>query len=113
MATLTNVFLHLILCPFQLHISKNCCTFAGGNRIARWNYPAICRTTTMDPLAEKYYATSPYAWCRNNPVNIVDHDGKKIVVGTWYGRMFAKLGVNNFAYKVQQDLDNLKTLSKR
>ena len=21
---------------------------------ARWYYPAICRTTTMDPLAEKY-----------------------------------------------------------
>ena len=29
---------------------------------ARWYYPAICRTTTMDPLAEKYYSTSPYAW---------------------------------------------------
>jgi hypothetical protein len=24
---------------------------------ARWYYPAICRTTTMDPLAEKYYPT--------------------------------------------------------
>ena len=78
---------------------------------ARWYYPAICRTTTMDPLAEKYYSTSPYAWCGNNFVSIVDPDGKKIVVGTWYGRMFAKLGVNNFEYKVQQDLDNLKTLS--
>ena len=78
---------------------------------ARWYYPAICRTTTMDPLAEKYYPTSPYAWCGNNPMRFVDPDGKKIVVGTWYGRMFAKLGVNNFEYKVQQDLDNLKTLS--
>lgn len=26
---------------------------------ARWYYPAIMRTTTMDPLAEKYYSTSP------------------------------------------------------
>ena len=24
---------------------------------ARWYYPAICRTTTMDPLCEKYYNT--------------------------------------------------------
>ena len=39
---------------------------------ARWYYPAICRTTTMDPLAEKYYSTSPYAWCGNNPVRFVD-----------------------------------------
>ena len=43
---------------------------------ARWYYPAICRTTTMDPLAEKYYPTSPYAWCGNNPVRFVDPDGR-------------------------------------
>ena len=42
---------------------------------ARWYYPAICRTTTMDPLCEKYYNISPYAWCENNPVNVVDISG--------------------------------------
>lgn len=47
---------------------------------ARWYYPAICRTTTMDPLAEKYYPTSPYAWCGNNLVSIVDPDGRYIEV---------------------------------
>ena len=45
---------------------------------ARWYYPAICRTTTMDPLAEKYYSTSPYAWCGNNPIRNVDLDGKDV-----------------------------------
>ena len=45
---------------------------------ARWYYPAICRTTTMDPLAEKYYSTSPYAWCGNNPVRFVDPEGMDI-----------------------------------
>ena len=43
---------------------------------ARWYYPAIMRTTTMDPLAEKYYDISPYAWCGNNPVLQVDPDGR-------------------------------------
>jgi hypothetical protein len=42
---------------------------------ARWYYPAIMRTTTPDPLAEKYYDISPYAWCANNPVRFVDPDG--------------------------------------
>ena len=42
---------------------------------ARHYYPAIARTTTMDPLAEKYYSISPYAWCANNPVNLVDLNG--------------------------------------
>lgn len=47
---------------------------------ARWYYPAIMRTTTMDPLCEKYYSTSPYAWCGNNPINYVDPDGKQVTV---------------------------------
>ena len=34
------------------------------------------RWTTQDPLAEKYYSTSPYAFCNNNPVNFVDPDGR-------------------------------------
>lgn len=42
---------------------------------ARWYYPAICRTTTMDPLAEKYYPTSPYAWCGNNTIIFTDANG--------------------------------------
>ena len=33
----------------------------------------------MDPLAEKYYGVSPYAYCGNNPVRYVDPDGRKIV----------------------------------
>ena len=49
---------------------------------ARWYYPAICRTTTMDPLAETYYGTSPYAWCGNNTVRFVDPDGRRPVYNT-------------------------------
>ena len=49
---------------------------------ARWYYPAVCRTTTMDPLVEKYYSTSPYAWCGNNPVRFVDPDGRRPVYNT-------------------------------
>ena len=42
---------------------------------ARFYNPTIARWTTMDPLAEKYYSVSPYAFCNNNPVNLVDPDG--------------------------------------
>jgi RHS repeat-associated protein len=33
------------------------------------------RFTTPDPLAEKYYSISPYAYCLNNPVNFFDPNG--------------------------------------
>lgn len=46
---------------------------------ARWYYPALMCTTTMDPLCEKYYSISPYAWCMNNPVRLVDPDGRENV----------------------------------
>jgi len=36
------------------------------------------RFTTPDPLAEKYYSISPYAYCGNNPVMRIDPNGKDI-----------------------------------
>ena len=42
---------------------------------ARRYTPSIPRWTTIDPLAEKYYAISPYVYCAGNPVNLVDLEG--------------------------------------
>ena len=44
---------------------------------ARHYDPIIPRTTTMDPLAEKYYSLSPYTWCAANPINLIDLDGRR------------------------------------
>ncbi len=44
---------------------------------ARHYDPAIMRFTTMDPMCEKYYNISPYAYCGNSPVNFVDPNGKE------------------------------------
>lgn len=46
---------------------------------ARFYDPALCRWNTLDPLAMKYYALSPYAYCANNPVIFIDPDGREIV----------------------------------
>ena len=42
---------------------------------ARWYDSLLGRTSTMDPLAEKYYSLSPYLWCAGNPVKFIDLDG--------------------------------------
>ena len=44
---------------------------------ARQYSPALRRWMAPDPLSEKYYGISPYAFCNNNPVNFVDPDGMK------------------------------------
>ena len=46
---------------------------------ARMFAPALPLWNAMDPMAEKYYHISPYAYCLNNPVNAIDPDGRKIV----------------------------------
>ena len=52
------------------------CTYDYG---ARQYNPVTARWDRMDPLCEKYYDISPYAYCGNNPVNAVDPDGRD-----WY-----------------------------
>ena len=43
---------------------------------ARQQDAKLGRFNSIDPLAEKDYGTSPYAYCKGNPVNMVDKDGK-------------------------------------
>lgn len=43
---------------------------------ARHYTSSIPRWTTMDPLCEKYYSISPYAYCAGNPMNSIDTDGR-------------------------------------
>ncbi len=45
---------------------------------ARNYYSAVPGFTKPDPMAEKYYWLSPYLYCSNNPVNLIDPTGKII-----------------------------------
>ena len=53
--------------------------------------------TSVDPLAEKYYSTSPYAYCAGDPVNKVDPNGKLVVFAKGVSDNFKK----NFVKSVQ------------
>ena len=45
------------------------------------HYDAVLgRWHVVDPLGEKYYSTSPYAYCLNNSVNLIDLDGRQSVL---------------------------------
>lgn len=78
---------------------------------ARLQYTRIPRFSTMDPLLEKYYHLSPYAYCANDFTHLIDPDGRKIVVGSFWGRVKAFFGADNFESQVQKDLSALKEMS--
>ena len=61
---------------------------------ARQYNPVTARWDRVDPLAEKYYDISPYAYCANNPVNAIDPDGKKVYLYA------TTLPTNNQAFKL-------------
>jgi RHS repeat-associated protein len=42
------------------------------SQVGRWH--------SVDPLAKKYHPISPYAYVANNPIKLVDPDGKRIKV---------------------------------
>ena len=63
---------------------------------ARQHYPVLARWDRIDPLCEKYYNVSPYAYCANNPVKYVDPDGRKIVFAEGVSKEFR----NNFSQAV-------------
>ena len=43
---------------------------------ARQHDPILARWDRIDPLCEKYYNVSTYAYCHNNPIRRIDPDGK-------------------------------------
>jgi hypothetical protein len=53
--------------------------------------------TTRDPLCEKYYSTSPYAYCAGNPINRVDPDGRWVASVFLQGSIGGGLGYGLYA----------------
>lgn len=61
--------------------------------------PMLMRFMSIDPLCEKYYSTSPYAYCANNPVRYVDPTGN-YVESAW--------DIASLAMGVKSFVDNVK-----
>ena len=67
---------------------------------ARWLDNVRLQWTSVDPLAEKYYSISPYAYCAGNPVNRIDPDG----------RVDYKVNSKGEFYQANPLKDNIKSL---
>ncbi|MGL4332710.1 MAG: RHS repeat-associated core domain-containing protein [Bacteroidales bacterium] len=86
---------------------------------ARFYDQTLARWHSMDPLAEKYYSISPYAYCAGNPVMFVDPDGKqpRIFIETkGFGHAFASVGTGEntvvYTYGRYGDLKKDKSIAR-
>ena len=72
---------------------------------ARWMLPVTGPMFTQpDPLSEKYYDISPYAYCKGNFMNAVDPDGREIVITGPLAYMAVQQLQNRLGNKVQLSL---------
>ena len=78
---------------------------------ARQYNPVTARWDRVDPLSEKYYSVSPYAYCFNNPVKFIDPDGmwpweKKSLI-KYSGNGLFKLNMNNVSASTRNTLHRM------
>ena len=66
---------------------------------ARQYDPVLGRWFAQDPLSEKYYSVSPYAFCAGNPVKYLDPDGE--IIGTAIDVASVAIGIGSFIKNVR------------
>ena len=83
---------------------------------ARYYDSFTCRWNAVDPLAHKYFPMSPYNYCENNPVNMVDKFG--LSSNEFYnedGELLLKTesGDNVYIVRTSQTYDNSPNKNKK
>ena len=77
---------------------------------ARYLSPSFHRFTTMDPMAEKYYSISPYAYCAGNPVRYSDPTG---AVFTERSLEYVERLLNNIDERQNHNAERIAQLQER
>ena len=106
--------------PFRFGAKEWSKLFSDYDFGARYYSTAHHRFSTMNPMAEKYYHLSPYAYCGGNPLRYVDPMGETIWIYDDSSKQYLKYqeeafrfadgraydGDNNYINKIQTALSH-------
>ena len=77
-------------------------------------YDRSAAWTAIDPLAEKYYSVSPYAYCHDDPVLLTDFDGMRLFINGYelvgdllldsYGNVLSEEDMDDFRRSAYQSV---------
>jgi RHS repeat-associated protein len=77
---------------------------------ARYYDARVSNWLSVDPLAEKNFESSPFAYCHNNPIKLIDPDGRDDEPATIDLKYFLdQLGINNHGVKSGEATVKAKT----
>ena len=69
-----------------------CKTSSSSPPMARHYNSTLSIWLSVDPMSDKYPGTSPYTYCANNPVRLVDPNGREIyIIGSAYKEAFRQI----------------------
>ena len=80
---------------------------------ARQYYPVVPVWDRMDPLCEKYYGVSPYAYCHDNPIMRVDPNGMDDYFNNRGIFLYSKGTGSNMLIQNKNGFSNLSTYNLR
>ena len=110
---------------FALHFAENFAFSAKERDVetglsyfgARYCSSELSIWLSVDPMSDKYPSLSPYVYCANNPVKLVDPNGEEVYVGEYRyynGQLYDKEGnaftpnEDSFEAKALNSLNSLK-----
>ena len=66
---------------------------------------------SVDPMSDKYASLSPYVYCADNPVKLVDPDGEEIgEYRDWNGNLLGTDGINDWNIFFVSDEESIHTI---
>ena len=75
---------------------------------ARFYDPQIGRWHVADPVTSEYPSISPYVYCVNDPINLIDPDGKDWILSEDGKTMIFRVALINSSYRKDIDLNKTK-----